>query len=228
MDVLKNIETVNKKIKEAAQLYNRDVSEIKLVAVTKTKPVELIKTALENGILYIGENKVQEAAEKLPKLAGLYKEFHFIGHLQSNKINKLLKLNPTLIHSIDNYHIAEKLDNALERLGKKQDILIQVNTSGEISKYGVEPSKTKDLCMQVNQMPNLNLLGLMTIGKLTENQIEVENCFKILEELFENIKRDIPQMKYLSMGMSGDFELAIKHKANILRIGSAIFGRRTY
>ncbi len=226
MDIAKNIEIIKEKIKAAAIDVGRNPAEIKLVAVTKTKPAEMIEEALKNGVEIIGENKVQEAYEKIPQLRGKFKEFHFIGHLQSNKINKLLELEPSLIHSIDNIKTAEKLNNALKKRNKIQNILVQVNTSGEESKFGIKPNETYEICKKLSEFSNLKILGLMTIGKLTDNKKEIEKCFETLQFLFNDLKSEYKDFKYLSMGMSGDFEIAIKYGANMVRIGSAIFGRR--
>jgi len=227
--IKKRIENINNKIRLAAQKSERDFSEIKLVLVTKRQPIERIYSALKNGIEYIGENRIQEIEEKLPLLKNKIKEFHFIGHLQSNKINKLLALRPKLIHSLDKYTTIEKMNNHLIELNLIQDILIQVNTSFEINKSGIEPDKTVDFCNSLIKFKNIRIKGLMTIGKLTDNRNEIRAGFKLLKELFDTLK-DVTlenmEMKYLSMGMSSDFDIAIEEGANIIRIGSAILGAR--
>lgn len=231
MSIAQNIANVRSRLKAAAEKSGRNTSEIKLLAVTKTHPVSTIEEALENGIKYIGENRLQEAEEKIPQLSGKFDEFHFIGHLQSNKIKKLMPLNPVLIHSIDKFSTARKLNDYLTLYDNEQDILVQVNTSNEESKYGIEPKDTLSFVKQISELSNLNLQGLMTIGKLTNDQDEIRACFRLLKELYEQVKiADIPniEMKYLSMGMTSDFELAIEEGANIVRIGSAIFGSRNY
>ncbi len=231
MSIAENIKNLNRQIEAAAQRSGRDPSEIKLLVVTKTHPVKTIETALRCGIKYISENRVQEAESKIPFIKEHFEEFHFIGHLQSNKIKKLMKLNPALIHSIDKISTAQKLNDHLSQLQKKQDILIQVNTSGEESKFGIEPNTTIDFIHQVSKLPNLNIKGLMTIGMFIADEDVIRKCFRTLRELFEKIKLErIPnvEMKYLSMGMTNDFEIAIEEGANIIRIGSAIFGQRNY
>ena len=208
---------------------DRQQDEVKLLAVTKTHSCEAIKTALENGIEFIAESKVQEAEFKIPELAGMYKEFHFIGHLQSNKINKLLSLKPDLIHSIDKLSTAEKLNQALRDLNRKQDILIEVNTSGERSKNGIEPEYLSELMKQIEDLEYINVKGLMTIGAFTDDEKIVRRCFRCLRELYEKEKRKkylSIQMLYLSMGMSSDFKIAIEEGSNILRLGSVLFGER--
>lgn len=231
MDIAKKYENVKQRIEKAALRANRNPKDIKLVTVTKTHPVEVIEKALQLGIEYIGENKVQEAEAKLPKLKGKYKEFHFIGHLQSNKIKNLIPLCPTLIHSLDKFSTIRKLHNYLQKNELHQDILIEVNTSGEESKFGVEPSSTLPLIKAVANFSNVHIKGLMTIGKLTDNKDEIRTCFSQLRELQQQIaQQNIAgvKMELLSMGMTNDFEIAIEEGANIVRIGTAILGPRQY
>ena len=222
---------VLKRITAAAESCGRDPGGIKLVAVTKTHSPEMIEEAIRSGVEFIGENKVQEAEAKLSLIKEKYNEFHYIGHLQSNKINKLLKLDPDLIHSIDKFKTARKLSNSLSVLDKSQKILIQVNTSGEESKFGVEPSQCQQLVSEIDQLPGIKICGLMTIGKLTTDPNQIRSCFKTLRELFESLREmglRNGEMRFLSMGMTADFEIAIEEGANIVRIGSAIFGPREY
>ncbi len=229
--IKENITEIKKRITSAALRVDRDPDEIKLLAVTKTHPVETIKTALESGVDFIGENRIQEAKDKLPKLENLFKEFHFIGHLQSNKINKLMKLKPTLIHSLDKFSTANKLNNYLKQNSITQNVLIEVNTSGEESKFGVTPEDTLTFVKSVSQLGNINIKGLMTISMFTYDEEIVRSSFSKLRKLFNEIKMlKIPntQMKFLSMGMTNDFEIAIEEGANIIRIGTAIFGARNY
>jgi pyridoxal phosphate enzyme (YggS family) len=231
MSIAENIEKLNKRIENTAEKVKRDPSEIKLLAVTKTHSVSIIEEALAHGIEYIGENRIQEAEEKISFLKDKIREFHFIGHLQSNKIKKLMKLKPALIHSIDKLSTACKLNEHLDELQKKQDILIQVNTSAEISKFGIDPDDTTSFIREVAKLENLQIMGLMTIGMFTSDETIIRKCFQTLRRLFEEIKREnIPgvKMKFLSMGMTDDFEIAIEEGANIIRIGSAIFGARNY
>jgi pyridoxal phosphate enzyme (YggS family) len=231
MLIAENIAEVRSRIKLAAEKSGRKAADITLMAVTKTHPVPIIEQALSAGIKYIGENRIQEAEEKIPRLAGKFREFHFIGHLQSNKIKKLMKLQPDLIHSIDNLKTAQKLDDYLTFFKQTQNVLIQVNTSAEISKFGIDPGDTMKFIKKISQLSNLKVKGLMTIGKFTDNKDEIRICFKVLRKLFEQLKTEkIPnvEMKYLSMGMTSDFEIAIEEGANLVRIGSAIFGMRNY
>ena len=226
-----NVKEIRDKINKAALQTKRDPSEIKLMTVTKTRSIETIEEALRNDLEFIGENKVQEASEKIPYLKEKFKEFHFIGHLQSNKINKLMKLKPGLIHSIEKYSTAEKLNNYLEQHSITQDVLIEVNTSNEESKFGLAPNETIPFIKKVSQLENIRIKGLMTIGIFTSDEKLIRDCFIKLRKLFEEIKvTEIPniEMEFLSMGMTNDFEIAIEEGANIIRLGTAIFGARNY
>ena len=231
MSLYENIKRIRERVKEVAIKANRDPKDIKLLAVTKTRSIETIEEVLSNDIEYIAENKVQEAEDKIPYFKGKLKEFHFIGHLQSNKINKLMKLKPTLIHSIDKYSTANKLNNYLTQHSITQDILIEVNTSNEENKFGITPAETIPLVKAISKLENINIKGLMTISMFTHDKKIIRRSFIKLRELFNEIKAaEIPnvEMKYLSMGMTNDFEIAIEEGANIIRIGTAIFGARNY
>ncbi|KQC03896.1 MAG: hypothetical protein APR54_02225 [Candidatus Cloacimonas sp. SDB] len=229
MNFKKNYDAIKNRIKYTCESIGRDPTEVQILAVTKTVSVENIDLALKSGISLIGENKVQEAEAKLPLLQEKYREFHFIGHLQSNKINKLLPLKPDLIHSIDSLSTLKKLNHRLQELSRIQDVLLQVNTSGEYSKFGITPEETESFLKQSQEFEHIRIKGLMTIGMFTTDVAVIRKCFRTLYELFHEIKTiDLAnsEMKYLSMGMSNDYEIAIEEGANILRIGTAIFGTR--
>jgi len=227
----RNVRTIRNRIETVAQRTGRNPDRILLVAVTKTQPAETINQALQAGITDFGENKVQEADKKLPFINKPFTGFHFIGHLQTNKIKALLKLNPCLIHSVDSFHLAMALSTALEGQDKKQDILLQVNTSGEDSKHGIEPKYLLHLAKEIAMLPRIQIKGLMTIGRLSPNPEDSRQDFKLLKALgAELTQAKIPKLDilWLSMGMTNDFEIAIEEGANLVRIGSAIFGVRSY
>ncbi|HNQ43940.1 MAG TPA: YggS family pyridoxal phosphate-dependent enzyme, partial [Candidatus Cloacimonadota bacterium] len=166
-----------------------------------------------------------------PMITSPYRGFHFIGHLQTNKINQLLSLKPLLIHSIDSVYLAEKLHLALGRTNRTQDILIQVNTTREEQKSGVTFENARDTIWRIAAYSTLKIKGLMTIGKLHPNPEISRPYFKQLKELFDEFqKADIPsmEMQHLSMGMSHDWKIAVEEGSNMIRIGSAIFGERHY
>lgn len=231
MDIVHNLQLVREKMNRAAENSDREPGEIKLIAVTKTHPVEVIQEALDAGVTAIGENKVQEAETKVPFLKLDNMEFHFIGHLQSNKIGKLLRLKPVLIHSIDSLQLAESLEAQLVRLGLHQDILVEVNITSESSKSGIELLNAISLVNQIANLPHLHIRGLMTIGLFDPDPEVTRPYFRQMKELFDRIQAmhiSNVDMDYLSMGMSGDFEIAIEEGANMIRVGSAIFGARHY
>lgn len=223
MTISENLSQVRSRIKTAAEKAGRDPAAIKLVAATKDVPVELIKEALSAGLTDIGENRVQEAASKFDALSGQSVNWHMIGHLQTNKVKQALKIF-SVIQSVDSEKLADEIaSNSLKSI----EIFLEVNTSGEQSKYGVAPEKALDLAKAISQKPGLSLTGLMTVGPLTEDEKATRKSFKMLAGLFGQIKElnlTGVELKYLSMGMSSDFELAIEEGSNLVRVGRAIFG----
>jgi pyridoxal phosphate enzyme (YggS family) len=230
MMIAKNIENIHQKIDTILNALGREGEDITLVAVTKTYPVEAIEEALRAGIRHFGENKVQEAMRKLPLITEPFEGFHYIGHLQSNKINQLLSLKPLLIHSVDSVYIAQKLHLALGRSNRYQDILIQVNISEEESKSGVSFNNAIQCIEDISRFSTLCIRGLMTIGKLDAPEVS-RPLFARMKQLYDDVANmNIPNvhMDFLSMGMSHDYHIALEEGANMLRIGSAIFGQRSY
>lgn len=229
--IVDNIRQVQERVAEKLSHLGRSADEVTLVAVTKTQPVEAVETALQHGIGHIGENKVQEALRKIPMLSVPYEGFHFIGHLQSNKINNLLSLKPLLIQSIDSLYIARELNRSLGLKNRTQDILIQVNTTAEESKTGVSFANAEEMIWQIAALPCLRIKGLMTIGLMSIDPERTRPYFTQLRELSETIaKQNIPgvELRYLSMGMSDDYLVALEEGSNMLRLGSALFGPRNY
>lgn len=220
-----NLETINKKIKEAALKVNRDPQEIKLVAVTKTATLEQIKEAINEGVKIIGENKVQEAKGKYQVLTTEVK-WHLIGHLQTNKVKYAVEIFD-LIHSVDSIKLAKEIDKRSVQFKKIIDVLIEVNISGEKTKYGYNPEKVEAFLKEISEFSGIRVRGLMTIAPISKNKEEVRPYFRRLRELSERIRdKNIKNIKmdYLSMGMTDDFEIAIEEGANIVRIGRGIFG----
>ncbi len=228
--IAKNIEVVKKRIENVCLRVARSSEEVKLLLATKTVPAELIKQALIFENNFIGENKIQELSQKRPLLKNENVEFHFIGHLQTNKIKEVLKY-ANCIQSLDRIELAQKLNQRLQFEGRSIDVLIQVNTSYEESKFGVSPEKALAFAKEVSQYDTLKVKGLMTIGIFNAEQEKIRKCFKLLS----NIRNQIAElnlknveMNELSMGMSGDLEIAIEEGATIVRVGTAIFGNRIY
>lgn len=226
-ELLSNLNDVRTRIQRTCQRINRDPSEIKLLLATKTVSPEKIVVALQAGETLLGENKVQELKEKFEALKVVPHQTHFIGHLQTNKIKEVIRY-ADCIQSIDRWDLAEKLQKRLEFEDKSMDVFLQVNTSFEESKFGVEPEKAVNFALQIKQLNRLNIRGLMTIGLFSSEAEKVRLCFKSLYHLQCAMKDlDIP-VNDLSMGMSHDFEIAIEEGATIVRVGTSIFGKRQY
>lgn len=229
--ILDNIQVIQQRIAEACKRSNRNTGDVRLLLATKTVPAERIKIALQGGYTLIAENKVQEVKEKFEGLRDVPHEQHFIGHLQTNKVKDILKYNISCVQSLDRIDLAEKLHQRLKSENKEIDVLIQVNTSGEESKFGIAPEEAIALVQQVAQLDTLHIKGLMTIGLFSAETEKVRACFRLLKELQQQIiALNIPgvEMKELSMGMSGDMETAIEEGATIVRVGTAVFGKRIY
>jgi len=226
---LKNrLESIKARIKETAEACNRPVASIRLVAVCKTMPVEVVREAIEAGVTDLGENYIQEATEKVNALATYPATWHFIGHLQSNKAKYAVRLFD-LIHSVDSLKLAKELDKYAKRNDKTQAILIQVNVAREDSKSGVYVEDTMPLLREVSRLENISVKGLMTMPPYFNAPEKVRPFFAALREFRDQIKKeDISNisMDELSMGMTGDFEVAIEEGATMVRIGTAIFGDR--
>lgn len=226
MDVVGNIKRIEERIVAAARRAGRNPGEIKLIAVTKTVPVEKIREALDCGVNRLGENKVQEFLNKYQQLPpGV--EWHFIGHLQTNKVNKIIG-KVALIHSLDRWALAEELHQAAIKAGQVAKVLVQVNVAGEKTKYGLDQSETVDFVAAAAELAGLSVQGLMTIAPWSANPEEVRPVFRGLREIARKVEDRVAgsRMNYLSMGMSGDWEVAVEEGANILRIGTAVFGER--
>jgi len=220
-----NLEIINEKIKKAALRVNRDPEEIKLVAVTKTATIEQIKEAISAGVKIIGENKVQEAKEKYQILSADI-EWHLVGHLQTNKVKYAIEIFD-LIHSVDSIKLAKEIDRRSQQFGMITNVLVEVNISGEETKYGIKPEEVELFIKEISEFSRIKIRGLMTIAPIAEDKEEVRPYFRKLRELSKEIKsKNIKNVKmdYLSMGMTEDFEVAIEEGANMIRIGRGIFG----
>lgn len=230
-DILNNLNVILDRIEKACFKSNRNPDEVKLLLATKTVSAEKIKVALQTNQTLIAENKVQELKEKFDDLKDIPHTNHFIGHLQTNKIKDVLKYDVSCIQSVDRLDLVEKLQQRLTFENKTIEVLIQVNTSNEESKFGVQPENTIELVRQIAQFDRLKIKGLMTIGLFSSETEKVRKCFQILKSIQQEIiKQNIPnvEMNELSMGMSGDLETAIEEGATIVRVGTAIFGQRMY
>ena len=230
--ILNSWNELNNKKKIAAEKDGRNPDDILILAVSKTQPIEAIQIAMEAGIKDFGENYAQEIRDKIQSFNSLdlpQPKWHFIGHLQTNKV-KYIAPFAELIHSVDSEKLALEISKQAEKAEKEIDILLQVNTSGEYSKSGCNPTELFELANSVAQIPRINILGLMTIGSFSSNQELVRKEFRLLRSLKDDLQAKMPNLnlKHLSMGMTNDFELAIAEGATIVRIGTAIFGERDY
>lgn len=195
-----------------------------IVAVTKSIPAPKILEALEAGIADIGENRVQEASAKYEAITARFPKvrWHMIGHLQTNKVKAALRIFD-VIQSVDSFHLAQEIS---KRASKPVEVFIEVNTSGEESKYGVGPSGALELIRSISKLASINMTGLMTLGPLTQDKERIRGSFRKLRELRDEIQAaGFAQVRHLSMGMSSDYPLAIEEGSDIIRVGSAIFKR---
>ncbi len=228
MNIGENVERVRERIQSACRRSGRAGEEVRLVAVSKTKPAEAIRQAYAVGLREFGENRVQEAAAKLQELEDLDAVWHLIGHLQSNKAELACRLFDW-IHSVDSLHLAEKIDREAAALGRKMPILIEVHLGEEESKFGVEEDDLGRMAERIAALPALELRGLMTLPPFFDDPENARPFFRRLRKLAERMGvRNLPgvQMRELSMGMSHDFEVAIEEGATTVRVGTAIFGER--
>lgn len=220
-----NLRELNSRVAAACAKCGRKPNEITIVAVTKTHPPEIIRAAVAAGLTEIGESRVQEADAKFAQISHVAR-YHLIGHLQSNKAKKAVQLFD-VIQSIDSIEIAREISRRAGEASKSIECLIEVNSSGETQKFGVDPDKALSLMSEIITLPNIKLTGLMTVGPLTEDQARVRAAFKTCHDLFEQARDRLgPQITVLSMGMSDDFEPAIEEGSTMIRIGTGLFGQR--
>jgi pyridoxal phosphate enzyme (YggS family) len=244
-----NLLRLRERIDAACRRVSRNPDDVTLVAVTKTVGPDKIRQAIDAGVEVLGENRVQEAAPKIEALVGLGfgaaagrdkgpaagsdsatagVDWHMIGHLQRNKVKKAVTMFD-MIQSVDSFDLAAEIDRRCDQIDKVMEILIEVNTSGEGTKYGVSPEETIDLVRRISHLNNTSIMGLMTIGAFTDDENSIRSCFRTLRDLARQVEgSDVgnAEMRYLSMGMTSDFELAIEEGSNLVRIGTAIFGPR--
>ena len=229
MSIAERLREVREEIRAAAVAAGRNPDEVRLVAVSKTRPAADVIAAYQAGQIVFGENYVQELAAKVPQVSGPL-EWHFIGHLQSNKVRQIAGM-VSMIHSLDRLSLAEEISRQWGRIGKCCDVLVQVNISGESTKSGTTEEEALQLVRGIALLPNIRIRGLMTMPPFFDDPEAARPYFAGLKSLSELIDADgIPgvEMKELSMGMSGDFEAAIREGATLVRVGTAIFGERQY
>ena len=225
-DIEKNLVSVRERIERAALKSGRDPSGVRLVAVTKTVGVDLINRAIDAGVGIIGENRVKDAKEKFGKI-GARAGWHMIGHLQRNKVKDALRIFE-MIHSVDSLRLARAIDGEAAGRNITVPVMVEVNVSGEETKYGVVPGEVREIIEAAGRFGNIRVCGLMTMAPFVQDAEEVRPVFRELRRLRDELRRSGFDVEYLSMGMTQDFEVAIEEGATHVRIGSAIFGPRNY
>jgi hypothetical protein len=226
-EIKKNIEDIKRRVEKAAIKSGRKFEDIKIIAVTKTIDSGKINEVLDENILDLGENRVQEICRKYDEINRPC-NWHMIGHLQTNKVKYIIN-KVAMIHSLDSFELAQELQKRAQRAGITMDVLVEVNVSGEISKYGIAPKDVLDFIKKVSVFPNIKIKGLMTIAPNVQNPEDTRVVFKEIYKIFLDIRKENINnidINYISAGMSNDFEVAIEEGANIVRVGTSIFGKR--
>ena len=224
-----NLKKVEDNVDAACRKAGRSRDEVTLIAVSKTKPVEMLSTIYNQGIRDFGENKVQEMCDKMEQLPSDIR-WHMIGHLQTNKV-KYIVGHTTLIHSVDSLHLAKEIEKQAEKKDVTVDILVEVNIAEEESKFGIHKEETYELVRQIAALPHVHICGLMTIAPYVENPEDNRMYFRGIRQLSVDIAEqniDNVNMDVLSMGMTGDYMVAIEEGATMVRVGTGIFGERNY
>ncbi|MBI4428658.1 MAG: YggS family pyridoxal phosphate-dependent enzyme [Ignavibacteriales bacterium] len=226
--VAENIRNIRKRIEESCLRCGRRREDVRVVAVTKTFDADKIRQALEAGQFDFGENYVQELTQKRTEVGDPRSRWHFIGHLQTNKVKYIADFIH-LIHTVDNERVASELQKRGERLDRSLDVLVEVHTTDEATKSGIAPAWVLELVKQVSKLSRVRVQGLMTMGPFSEDPEDSRASFRQLADLAKGIEKEGIEnvsMQHLSMGMSHDFEVGIEEGATIVRIGTAIFGKR--
>lgn len=226
--IKENLEEVREKIRQACQRSGRREEEVTLISVSKTKPVEMLKEAYEAGSRDFGENRVQEIMEKYDQMPEDVR-WHMIGHLQKNKVRQVIDKS-VLIHSVDTVELAEQIEKDAAKRDLTVDILLEVNVAEEESKFGFRTEDVESAVMKIKELPHVHIKGLMTIAPFVSNSEDNREVFKKLYQLYVDIRSkniDNVSMSVLSMGMTGDYEVAIEEGATMIRVGTGIFGART-
>ena len=225
MNIAENLDSIQQRIAAACTRAGRDVNSVTLLAVSKSHPPETIRAAVESGQIYFGENKIQEAKAKIPLCPGKAR-WQFIGHLQSNKVRDAVELFE-MIQGVDSLAIAQEISKRAVQASKTMPILIEVNVAGEASKFGYAPEKLLAELNELNALPKIEIHGLMAIPPFTPVAEKARPYFKKLRELKVECEKILgAPLPQLSMGMSGDFEVAIEEGATMVRVGTALFGER--
>lgn len=229
MDIKENLNIVRKNIEAACAACGRETGEVKLIAVSKTKPLSMLEEAYTDGCRDFGENKVQELVDKYEAMPKDIR-WHMIGHLQRNKVKYMVD-KVFLIHSVDSLRLAQEIEKEAAKKGVSVNILVEVNVAEEESKFGTTASETVSLVEEIAKLPHIRIKGLMTIAPYVEDSEENRRYFAKLKQIYVDIIHkniDNVFMEELSMGMTGDYEVAITEGATYIRVGTGIFGEREY
>jgi len=227
VSLAENLDSIQQRIRAACERAGRHPDSVTLLAVTKGQPPEVVSEAGKLGVTFFGENKIQEAKAKIPLCSGRLR-WHFIGHLQTNKCRDAVELFE-MIHSVDSLHVAQEISKRAEQAGRTMPILLEVNLAGEASKFGYRPEKLEAELSQLNALPRVEIHGLMTVPPWTANAENVRPVFRQMREIKGRAEQVLgAPLPHLSMGMSGDFEVAIEEGATFVRIGTALFGPRKH
>ncbi|KXS50273.1 YggS family pyridoxal phosphate-dependent enzyme [Halanaerobium congolense] len=229
--LISNLKKVQKNIKAAAAKANRDYKEIKLLAVSKKHSIDEIKTLKQAGLNFFGENRVQELEEKNEKLLseGIELDWHFIGHLQRNKVKYLMRMeNCRMIQSLDSLRLAKEVNKRAKKNDRKIPVLVEINISGDENKFGITPAKAEEFLKKITNLEFLQIEGLMTILPYLDDSEKLRSYFKDMKNLFDKLSANVIPLDELSMGMTNDYQIAIEEGATIVRVGTAIFGEREY
>jgi len=223
--IAENLDTIRRRIASTCLRAGRKPEEVTLIAVTKTFGSALIREAVRAGCRDFGENFVQELLRKREELGGEDIRWHFIGHLQSNKVRHIIEWIH-LIHSVDSVNLGNEISKRAQNAGRTVEILVEVNSTAEKTKYGVQPEEAAGLIQRLQELDHVTVAGLMTIGPLAPDPEESRPAFRTMKNLMDTLKMGGITLPHLSMGMTNDFEVAIEEGATMIRLGTAIFGRR--
>jgi len=230
MNIKKDIDNILSRVEIAAKHSGRRLEDITVIAVSKTVDAQKAKQAIEGGLSDLGENRVQEFVNKYEQLCNMNIKWHMIGHLQKNKVKYIID-KAELIHSVESIELANEISKKAKMNGIVSKVLIELNIGEEDSKFGINAVNAYDFIKEVSEYENITIMGLMTVAPYVDNPEDVRWVFKKMKEIYDNtseMKLKNVDMKYLSMGMTNDFEVAIEEGSNIVRIGTGIFGSRNY
>ena len=230
-EIISNLNKVRAEIKKAAAAADRDPKVVKLLAVSKNQNIESIKILNEAGVEFFGENRVQELEDKNNKLIAdnVKLNWHFIGHLQRNKVKYLMRMeNCKMIESIDSFRLAKEVNKRAKKNNRIIPVLVEINIAGDENKFGITPDRAEEFLKKIVNFDNLKIEGLMTVLPYLDDEEKLRDYFKEMKALFDKLSENVIKLNELSMGMTNDYQIAVEEGATIVRVGRAIFGEREY